>query len=41
MTAPSTPPRRQTVEQVLLFAGLMAAWIILQLWVLPKFGVRT
>lgn len=41
MTTPVTSTRRQTVEQILLFGGLLAAWIILQLWVLPKLGVRT
>ncbi len=39
MTTPAT--RRRTVEQVMLFVGIMAAWLILQLWVLPKLGVRT
>lgn len=39
MTTPTT--RRRTVEQVMLFVGIMAAWLILQLWVLPKLGVRT
>lgn len=29
------------MEQILLFVGLMTAWIILQIWVLPKMGVRT
>lgn len=39
MTTPAT--RRQTVEQLLVFVGIMVAWVVLQLWVLPKLGVRT
>jgi hypothetical protein len=27
--------------EYLLFAGILAAWIILQVWVLPRFGVKT
>ena len=36
-----TTERRSTVEQILVFAGILVAWIILQVWVLPKLGVRT
>ncbi len=28
-------------QDVLWMLGLLGAWIALQLWVLPKFGVRT
>jgi hypothetical protein len=41
MTTPTAPTRRQTVEPLLLFIGLMAAWLVLQIWVLPKMGIRT
>lgn len=29
------------MEQFLVFAGIMVAWVVLQLLVLPKLGVRT
>jgi hypothetical protein len=27
--------------EILIPLGLLAAWIILQVWVLPRFGVKT
>lgn len=40
MTA--TPnPRRQAVEPVLIAVVFLVAWFVLQIWVLPKLGVRT
>lgn len=29
-----------TVE-ILIVIGILAAWIVLQVWVLPRFGVKT
>ena len=26
---------------ILILAGIIAAWIVLQMWVLPRFGVQT
>lgn len=40
MTTPSITKGVPTME-ILIFLGVFAAWIILQAWVLPKFGVRT
>jgi type IV secretory pathway TrbD component len=31
---------RRTMEIVVL-TGVLAAWLILQAWVLPRFGVKT
>jgi hypothetical protein len=39
MTAPT--PRRQAVETVLIAIAFVAAWFVLQMWVLPKMGVST
>ena len=27
--------------EILIFLGVLVAWIILQAWVLPRFGVKT
>jgi len=27
--------------EILIFLGVFAVWIILQVWVLPRFGVQT
>jgi hypothetical protein len=27
--------------EILFFLGFFAAWIILQAWILPRFGVKT
>lgn len=37
-TARKTPRRKM---ESLFFLGLFALWIVLQVWVLPKLGVRT
>ena len=29
------------MESALVFAGILAVWLILQIWVLPRFGVPT
>lgn len=29
------------MDQFFLFVGMIAVWIVLQVWVLPKLGVRT
>ncbi len=29
------------IWNMLLLAGVVAAWVILNRWVLPKFGIRT
>ena len=33
--------RRRRLMEPLILLAFLAAWIILQVWVLPKFGVRT
>jgi len=35
-----TPEREETME-FLLFLGILALWIILQIWVLPRLGFNT
>ena len=30
-----------TMHDLLLFAGLIGAWLLLQLWILPGLGVQT
>lgn len=32
---------RAKVMDLLIPLGIFAAWVILQLWVLPRFGVQT
>jgi type IV secretory pathway TrbD component len=27
--------------EILIVIGILAAWIVLQVWVLPRFGVKT
>lgn len=29
------------MHDVLTFVGILAAWVVLQVWVLPRFGVPT
>lgn len=36
----TTEKRGQTME-ILIPIGFLVAWIILQAWVLPRFGVKT
>ncbi len=33
--------RKQTMSEVLVMIGFVVAWIVLNRWVLPKFGVAT
>jgi len=37
----TTNPRRQAVETALIAVVFVVAWVVLQVWVLPKLGVRT
>lgn len=39
MTTPS--PGRQAVETALVAVAFLVVWFVLQMWVLPKLGVRT
>jgi len=32
---------KEMIWNMLLLAGAVAAWVILNRWVLPKFGIRT
>lgn len=32
---------KKMIWNMLLLAGVVAAWVILNRWVLPKFGIRT
>ena len=34
-------PQRGKDMELLIFLGVFVAWIILQAWVLPRFGVQT
>ena len=34
-------PQRGNTMEILIFLGVFAVWIILQVWVLPRFGVQT
>ncbi len=36
-----TPQQPRRNMEYLFFLGLFALWIVLQVWVLPKMGVRT
>jgi hypothetical protein len=29
------------IMEILIFLAVLAAWIVLQAWVLPRFGVKT
>lgn len=29
------------MESALIFAGILVVWLILQIWVIPRFGVPT
>jgi hypothetical protein len=40
-TPRETPRTRRPVMDILLLIGILAVWIILQVWVLPKLGVPT
>ena len=45
MNIPSTnqmkDPHGGKIMEILIPLGVLAAWIILQAWVLPRFGVKT
>jgi hypothetical protein len=31
----------RTMSQILVLFAILAAWVILQRWVLPRFGIQT
>lgn len=33
--------KKGIVMEILIPLGILAGWVILQIWVLPRFGVRT
>ena len=37
----TTGRKRGTVMEILIPIAVLVAWIILQAWVLPRFGVKT
>jgi len=37
----STPSRGGRTMEILIPLGVLVVWIILQAWVLPRFGVKT
>lgn len=41
MTTPAVPRWRTFTMEVLVLLGILAGWIELQVWVLPKLGVPT
>ncbi|HMP02130.1 MAG TPA: hypothetical protein PKD86_12910 [Gemmatales bacterium] len=46
MTAPALPARpprnvKGRAMDVLILLGIFAGWIVLQIWVLPRFGIQT
>ncbi len=38
---PAGSPRRTITVEPFLILAILVGWIILQIWVLPKMGVRT
>ena len=40
-TKPGTANKGGKVMEVLIPLGVLVVWIILQAWVLPRFGVKT
>jgi len=40
-TDPVTSKKRGAVMEILIPLAFLGGWIILQVWVLPKFGVKT
>jgi hypothetical protein len=40
-TDPTTPNPGATKMEFLIPLGALAAWIILQVWVLPRFGIKS
>lgn len=41
MSSATSEMQRGKIMDILIPLGLVAAWIILQAWVLPRFGVKT
>jgi hypothetical protein len=37
----TTERKRGPAMEILILLGVLVAWIILQAWVLPRFGVKT
>ena len=37
----TTESKKGTTMEILIPIAVLVAWIILQVWVLPRFGVRT
>ena len=37
----ATPSRGGKTMEILIPLGILVVWIILQVWVLPRFGVNT
>jgi hypothetical protein len=38
---PETASSRGIAMEFLVFLGILAVWVILQVWVLPRLGVKT
>jgi hypothetical protein len=38
---PNTEGRRGPAMEILIPIAILATWLILQAWVLPRFGVKT
>ena len=37
----ATASKGGKIVEILIFLGILVVWIILQAWVLPRFGVKT
>ena len=37
----TTERKRGSVMEILIPIAILVAWIVLQVWVLPRFGVKT
>ena len=40
-TGLKTEPKKGPAMEILILLGVFLAWIVLQVWVLPRFGVKT
>jgi hypothetical protein len=38
---PETASSRGKAMELLVFLGILVVWVILQVWVLPRLGVKT
>ena len=38
---PLVTVRKERVVEMLVIIGMLAGWLALQLWILPKFGIST